>query len=242
MSLLSYLMRTKNLLNSELCPEIPRAFIRLLKAMAPEQAHHRKDLILAIRQFLSSADVRPYFKDYLDELLNMDIWLGPGITSPDLCRPLAYSTVADLVHHCRADLTQNQLSTVITWFTAAFCDPTVPTSMQVLISKLFINIIESLHQREDPNLARRYAQMMETFVDKLEALAGMRDFWPSRASRRDKGKAKDGEKSRSDTAPTKGVEGTEAIAEETAIERAKIIGGISIMQEQAPDQRKCTLR
>lgn len=54
-------------------------------------------------------------------MLNEDLLVGPGRQARDTLRPLAYSTLADLVHHVKDRIDLDQVSTVIQvgWFLCA---------------------------------------------------------------------------------------------------------------------------
>lgn len=46
-------------------------------------------------------------------MLNEDLLVGPGRQARDTLRPLAYSTLADLVHHVKDRIDLDQVSRVI---------------------------------------------------------------------------------------------------------------------------------
>jgi transformation/transcription domain-associated protein len=62
----------------------------------------------------------------------------------DIYRPLAYSTLADLVHHVRASLTFPQLTLVVHLSGRNIQDPTLPFSIQIMSAKLLINLLECI--------------------------------------------------------------------------------------------------
>lgn len=49
----------------------------------------------------------------VDRMLNEDLLVGPGRQARDTLRPLAYSTLADLVHHVKDRIDLDQVSRVI---------------------------------------------------------------------------------------------------------------------------------
>jgi transformation/transcription domain-associated protein len=57
-----------------------------------------------------NSDLRPKFLDFIDSLLEDKYLIGENKTSVDSLRPLAYSTIADLIHHVRFQLKLNQIS------------------------------------------------------------------------------------------------------------------------------------
>ena len=56
---------------------------------------------MATRQLLSLETFRSGFMHQLDKLMAGDLLVGPDWTSRESLKPLAYSTLADLLHHIR---------------------------------------------------------------------------------------------------------------------------------------------
>ncbi|KAH8009852.1 hypothetical protein HPB51_020200 [Rhipicephalus microplus] len=59
-----------------------------------------------------------------------------------MCRPLAYSTLADLVHHVRQHLPLNNLSSAVAVFSRNVHDESLPASIQTMSCKLLLNLVE----------------------------------------------------------------------------------------------------
>lgn len=68
----------------------------------------------------------------MDKLFDEDLLLGRGWTTHESLRPLAYSTLADLVHHVRQHLSIDVLSKAVHLFSKNVHDESLPTSIQVL--------------------------------------------------------------------------------------------------------------
>ncbi len=66
-------------------------------------------------------------------------------------RPLAYSTLADLVHHIRQELSLNQLARVVFLYTKNLHDSSLPFSIQTMSVKLLLHLVEFIPRRNDPN-------------------------------------------------------------------------------------------
>ena len=64
--------------------------------------------------------------------------------SLSLSRPLAYSILADLVHHIRTFLTLGNLSLAVHVFSSNVHDDTLPVSIQTMSCKLLLNLVESI--------------------------------------------------------------------------------------------------
>lgn len=89
-----------------------------------------------------------------------------SILNPHLpfTRPLAYSMLADLVHHVRQHLTPQQLSRSVHLFTCNMHDETLPHSIQTMCCKLLLNIIDSLPNLSDRALGRSFFHISLPFL------------------------------------------------------------------------------
>ena len=67
------------------------------------------------------------FVPYMDRLFDENILLGKGWTTYESLRPLAYSTLADLVHHVRQHLQLSDLSRAVHLFSKNVHDESLPT-------------------------------------------------------------------------------------------------------------------
>ena len=73
-----------------------RGMLSLLTICPHEVAHLRKELLIAARHILAT-ELRSKFVPHMKELFDEHILLGKGWTAHESLRPLAYSTLADLV-------------------------------------------------------------------------------------------------------------------------------------------------
>lgn len=78
--------------------------IQLLLNCPAEPVTSRKELLVATRHILAT-DFRKAFFKKIDVLLDENVLIGKGRGAQEVVRPLAYSTLADLIHHVRTDLT-----------------------------------------------------------------------------------------------------------------------------------------
>ncbi|RKP06666.1 hypothetical protein THASP1DRAFT_18177, partial [Thamnocephalis sphaerospora] len=142
-SFLAYILRGYAAQLRQYQAVIPEAIIRLLRDCPPEASSTRKELLVATRHILST-DFRNAFVDHMDILLNEKVLIGTGVTSYETLRPLAYSMLADLVHHVRAKLALPQLSRTVYMYSRNLHDSTLASSIQTMCAKLLLNLIESL--------------------------------------------------------------------------------------------------
>lgn len=66
-----------------------------------------------------------------------------------MTRPLAYSTLADLVHHVRGELSLPQLVRVVHLYSRNLHDASLPFSIQTMSAKLLLNIVECIARKND---------------------------------------------------------------------------------------------
>ena len=67
----------------------------------------------------------------------------------NLCRPLAYSTLADLVHHVRQQLPLQHLSMAVHLFSKNVHDESLPCNIQTMSCKLLLNLVECIRQKSE---------------------------------------------------------------------------------------------
>ena len=116
MSFLAYLLRVyANQLNDFL-PTLPDIVVRLLKDCPREKSGARKELLVAIRHIINF-NFRKIFLKKIDELLDERTLIGDGLTVYETMRPLAYSMLADLIHHLRESLSKEQIRRTVEVYT-----------------------------------------------------------------------------------------------------------------------------
>lgn len=85
----------------------------------------------------------------MDKLFDEDLLLGKGWTVHESLRPLAYSTLADLVHHVRQHLNIHVLAKAVNLFSKNVHDESLPTSIQTMSCKLLLNLVDCIRQRSE---------------------------------------------------------------------------------------------
>ncbi|CAK1549719.1 unnamed protein product [Leptosia nina] len=155
-----------------------KGIIGLLTLCPPEVAHLRKELVIATRHILAT-DLRLKFVPYMERLFDEDVLLGGGWTVHESLRPLAYSTLADLVHHVRQHLPLSDLAIAAHLFSKNVHDESLPTSIQTMSCKLLLNLVDCIRQRsESENAAGTQPQgrqllmrILEVFVLKFKTMS-----------------------------------------------------------------------
>ncbi|GAA5934352.1 histone acetyltransferase TRA1 [Sporobolomyces koalae] len=184
MSFLAYVHRVSNTALSAYLTVLPEIAIRLMKDCPSEAVAMKRDLIIATRHILQS-ELRSAFLTQIDTLLDDYVLTGNSVTGHENLRPLAYSMLADLIHHCRADLTLSQLSRVVHTYCANIHDPTLASAIQTMCSKLLLNLIDPIASKEPQEAVKILQRILLSFVSRMEAMAEVRDEWGKFSKSRD---------------------------------------------------------
>ncbi|KAK9451927.1 uncharacterized protein V1518DRAFT_41913 [Limtongia smithiae] len=149
---------------------IPEYVIRLLKDCPRELSSSRKELLVATRHILST-DFRPVFIPRVDLLLNEKVLIGDGLTVHETLRPLAYSMVADLLHHVRADLTPAQIWLTVEVYSKNVQDCSLAASFQTMSAKLLLNLVERIMRLPNKDEGRQLVIfILDAFAQKFATL------------------------------------------------------------------------
>ncbi|KAF4320465.1 hypothetical protein BBI17_002543 [Phytophthora kernoviae] len=122
--------------------------VKLLMACPKDAFVLRKDIFVAARHIIST-DFRRGFYPQLELLMDDDVLVGKGRCSFYQIRPLAYSTLADMIHHVRDMLTLTQVSTIVDFYGKRIHDPTLPISIQTTSIRLLLNLVDISAKNED---------------------------------------------------------------------------------------------
>lgn len=191
--------------------------------MPQEATGTRKELLVATRHILAT-DFRTAFVPHLDSLLDERVLVGNGTTSLELLRPLAYSMIADLVHHVRNDLSTEQLSTVVHTYSCNVHDSTLPNAIQTMCCKLLLNVIENIVTKDREQAATMLYRMFEAFVRKIEGLAEVRKDLAKWSRPRD--------------LPRERGQLFEREYDDVDLERARPVAAVNNMTDSMPDSAK----
>lgn len=170
MAFLAYVSRGSGNIIRQYLDIFPEACVRLLRDCPPEDVATRKELLIATRHMLSS-EFRTAFVPFIDLLLNEKVLVGAGVTSKESLRPLAYSTLADLIHQVRNELSQQQLARVISVYASISHDPTFPLTIQTMCGKLIHTCLDSVCSKsEAADAVKLLNGLMLTSVEKLKGI------------------------------------------------------------------------
>lgn len=170
MSFLAYALRGFSAALKKYHNVIPEFVVRLLQDCPCELSAARKELLVATRHILST-DFRTIFIPKVDILLNEKVLIGDGLTVHETLRPLAYSTMADLVHHVRGELTSEQIWKVVHVYCRNMQGDNLASSFQIMSAKLLLNLVERIMKLPDRAEGRQIMVMiLNAFVERFAAL------------------------------------------------------------------------
>lgn len=170
MSFLAYLLRQYSQQLTDFLPTLPEIVVRLLKDCPREKSSARKELLVAIRHIINF-NFRKIFLPKIEELLDERTLIGDGLTVYENMRPLAYSMLADLIHHVRDSLQPTQIRRTVEVYTKNLQDNFPGTSFQTMSAKLLLNLAECIAKMENKADARHYLIMiLNAISDKFAAM------------------------------------------------------------------------
>ena len=134
LSFLAYILRIYQTETAQYSTQMVKGMLSLLTICPHEVAHLRKELLIAARHILAT-DLRTKFVPLMEKLFDENILLGKGWTTYETLRPLAYSTLADLVHHVRQQLPLADLSRAVQLSFKNLHDESLPTSRRAAMAR-----------------------------------------------------------------------------------------------------------
>lgn len=149
LSLLTYLLRNfeSRQFNDSARPNeenIAKNVINLLRSCPSDIVSTRKEILVAIRHILNTNDFKKGFYQHADFIMDERLLIGPGRQAALSLRPMAYSTIADLIGHIRESLSLPQLTKLIYSFSQNLFDPDLALNVQMTCAKLLLTIADRL--------------------------------------------------------------------------------------------------
>ena len=170
MSFLAYLLRVYYQQMNDFLPKLPEIVVRLLRDCPSEKSATRKELLIAIRHTINF-NFRKIFLTKIDDLLEERTLIGDGLTVYETLRPLAYSLLADLIHHVRDSLSRDQIRKTVNLFSMNLHDNFPGTSFQTMSAKLLLNMSDSIANIKDKKDARHFMIMiLSAIAEKFAAM------------------------------------------------------------------------
>lgn len=124
---------------------ICRSIVNLLVTCS-DSVSIRKELLVALKHVLGTDFKRGLFP-LIDTLLEERVLVGTGRACFETLRPLAYSLLAEIVHHIRNDLSLSQLSRIIYLFSRNMHDASLALNIHTTCARLMLNLVEPIFQK-----------------------------------------------------------------------------------------------
>ncbi|KJX98434.1 transformation/transcription domain-associated protein [Zymoseptoria brevis] len=174
MSFLAYILRAYRESLSDFLPILPHLTVRLLRDVPRSHTATRKELLVAIRHIINF-NFRDVFLPVILPLLDSRTLVGDSLTADITLRPLAYTMLADLIHHVRERLNAEQISKVVQVYVGHLTGDDgveVPgTSYQTMSAKLLLNMAECMSKVEEKKDARfLMMSVLNGIADKFAAM------------------------------------------------------------------------
>ncbi len=151
LSFLTYLLRSFKDILIKYEQVIADSVINLMKCCPQDAIATRKELLVATRHILVT-DFKKGFNGKIEGLLDESVLLGSGPEASDMLRPLAFSTLADLIHHVRQTLTLQQLATIVDMFCRNIHDCTLLITIQTTSIRLLLNLVDQIFHAPDRDI------------------------------------------------------------------------------------------
>ena len=170
MSFLAYILRQYAQKMQGFLPKLPRIVVRMLRDCPKERCAIRRELLVAMRHLINF-NFRSIFLSVIDDLLDERTLLGDSLTSYEALKPIAYSTLADLLHHVRGQLTVDQIRNTVKVYRSNLLGTVTGTSFQTMSAKLMMNMAECISRLEDKQEARYFfIAILDAAGDKFAAM------------------------------------------------------------------------
>ncbi|KAF5288689.1 hypothetical protein FQR65_LT11954 [Abscondita terminalis] len=174
LSFLAYIIKIYQEVVSNHSNMMVQGMLQLLALCPMEVAHLRRELLIAARHILAT-ELRNKFVSHMEKLFDEDILLGRGWTTHESLRPLAYSTLADLVHHVRQQLPLSDLARAVHLFSKNVHDDSLATTIQTMSCKLLLNLVDCIRMRAEAENSiegrELLMRMLEVFVLKFKTIS-----------------------------------------------------------------------
>ncbi|XP_031399626.1 transformation/transcription domain-associated protein isoform X1 [Punica granatum] len=149
---------------------ICRSIVNLLVTCS-DSVSTRKELLVALKHVLGTDFKRGLFP-LIDTLLEERVLVGPGRACFETLRPLAYSLLAEIVHHVRGDLSLSQLSRIIYLFSSNMHDASLSLSIHTTCARLMLNLVEPIFEKgvDQPSMDEArilLGRILDAFVGKF---------------------------------------------------------------------------
>ncbi|KAF7332097.1 hypothetical protein MKEN_00090300 [Mycena kentingensis (nom. inval.)] len=186
--------------------------VRLLQDCPATAIGSRKELMIVFRH-LATGPHRRAILPYLDKLFEESVLMGHGLTGRETFRSHMYSTLADLFHHSRPELTLPQLTQISLVYSRLMHNPSIPTNIYPMFGKILLSLVDVIVNQERVAATKILIYILDSFLDRLEALHVVLDDVYTSIERTKAGKKED-------------------LYDSSFIERSRPLGGAAYLSEK----------
>ncbi|CEP01214.1 hypothetical protein PBRA_001820 [Plasmodiophora brassicae] len=181
LSFLTYVLRGNAERMVQHSDDLSKSVFALLRTCPDDAVAVRRELLLDMRHMLATEPFRRSFVDKVDFFLQTypDLMVGKGRAATDALRPLAVSTLIDLISHMRSDLSLDQLTLAVNIFCHHLHDDTLPFAVQTSSAKLVFNLVDGIFRKHEdagsqPGKARNVlVGILSALVSKFSAIRSL---------------------------------------------------------------------
>ncbi|KAF8621580.1 hypothetical protein AX15_007606 [Amanita polypyramis BW_CC] len=175
LSFVAYVMRFLSEISEPWGETLILCSMRLLLDCPANGISLRKDLMVVFRHLVGTPHRIALFNQ-IDKLFDERVLLGTGIASKEMLRPVAYSAVADMVHHLRNELSVEQITRIVQMYSRMLHNPALGNNMHLLFAKMIFGLADVVVNKDTPQgTARLLNAIFRTCLERLEALSTVQD-------------------------------------------------------------------
>ncbi|KAM6495848.1 hypothetical protein JOM56_008554 [Amanita muscaria] len=189
LSYVAYVMRFLSEINEPWGETLILCAMRLLLDCPANGITLRKDLMVVFRHLVGTPHRKALF-DQIDKLFDERVLLGTGIASKEMLRPVAYSAVADMVHHLRNELSVEQITRIVQMYSRMLHNPALGNNMHLLFAKMIFGLADVVINKDtSQGTTQLLNAIFRTCLERLEALSTVQDEVTANLERQKKGEA-----------------------------------------------------
>ena len=122
--------------------------LQLLASCPSEAFHLRRELLIAVRHILNS-ELMTKFIPHVEKLFDERLLLSNGYSVQDSLQPLAYTTLADLVHRVRQNLSFDVLVVAVNFYARHVHSDTFQWGIHQICCRLMMNLVDCIRKRTE---------------------------------------------------------------------------------------------
>ncbi|KAJ1679494.1 transcription-associated protein 1, partial [Spiromyces aspiralis] len=148
LSFLAFLVRSFFQTVAPYRDKVAELVVKMIQMCPVEAIATRKEILIACRHIIST-DMRLAFVPHLEQLLDLRILREPANSNHKMVKVYAISTLVDLVHSIRNELSLDHLTKVVDFYTSCMSDISLTPTIHTMCVKILFYIVESVAKFPD---------------------------------------------------------------------------------------------